>query len=62
VRLRDGGDPQTLLQAALGAGVKIRRFEIVEPTLHEVFVRHVGGEAGAKAGLPSGYEGTGGEA
>lgn len=62
VRLRDGGDPQALLHAALSAGVKIRRFEIVEPTLHEVFVRHVGEEAAAEAGLPSGYESTGGAA
>jgi len=62
VRLRDGGDPQALLQAALSAGIKIRRFEIVEPTLHEVFVRHVGGETAVEAGLPSGYEGTGGAA
>ena len=60
VRLRDGGDSQALLQAALSAGIKIRRFEIVEPTLHEVFVRHVGGETAVEAGLPSGYEGTGG--
>ena len=62
VRLRDGADPQALLQAALSAGVQIRRFEIVEPTLHEVFVRHVGDEAAAEAGLPSGYEGLGGAA
>ena len=62
VRLRDGEDPQAILHRALSAGVKIRRFEIVEPTLHEVFVRHVGEEAAAEAGLPSGYEGVGGAA
>ncbi|HIF07812.1 MAG TPA: ATP-binding cassette domain-containing protein [Gemmatimonadetes bacterium] len=62
VRLRDGADPQALLRAALNAGVQIRRFEIVEPTLHEVFVRHVGDEAAAEAGLPAGYEGLGGAA
>jgi ABC-2 type transport system ATP-binding protein len=53
VRLRDGSDPQELLHAALRAEVRIRRFEIVEPTLHEVFVNHVGDEAAAEAGLPS---------
>ena len=62
VRLRDGADPQALLHAALSAGVQIRRFEIVEPTLHEVFVRHVGDEVAAEAGLPAGYEGMGGAA
>ena len=62
VLLRDGEDPQALLQAAVSAGVKIRRFEIVEPTLHEVFVRHVGEEAAAEARVPSGYESMGGAA
>jgi ABC-2 type transport system ATP-binding protein len=56
IRLRDGADPQVVLNAALSAGVRIRRFEIVEPTLHEVFVRHVGEDAAAEAGVPSGYE------
>ena len=60
VRLRDGENPQAILQLALSAGVSIRRFEILEPTLHEVFVRHVGEDAVADAGLPSGYESEGG--
>jgi ABC-2 type transport system ATP-binding protein len=60
VRLRDGADAQILLQRAMSAGVEIRRFEIVEPTLHEVFVRHVGEAAAAEAGLPSGYQAMGG--
>ena len=62
VRLRHGGDPHVLLQRAMSAGVRIRRFEIVEPTLHEVFVRHVGEGSASEAGLPSGYQGLGGAA
>jgi ABC-2 type transport system ATP-binding protein len=62
VQLRDGGDPQAILHRAVSAGVRISRFEIVEPTLHEVFVRHVGEDAAAEAGLPSGYENAGGAA
>jgi ABC-2 type transport system ATP-binding protein len=62
VTLRDGEDPQAILHRALSAGVSIGRFEILEPTLHEVFVRHVGEDAAADAGLPSGYERTGGAA
>ena len=42
VRLRDGADPQSLLQAAVGR-VVLRRFEIVEPTLHNIFLEQVGG-------------------
>lgn len=62
IRLRDGEDPQAILHRAVSAGVRISRFEIVEPTLHEVFVRHVGEDAAADAGLPAGFEGTGGAA
>jgi len=62
IRLRDGEDPQGILQRAVSAGVKIRRFEIVEPTLHEVFVRHVGEDAAEEAGVPASYERTGGAA
>ena len=62
VPIRDGGDPQAILHHALSAGVRISRFEIVEPTLHEVFVRHVGEDAAADAGLPSAYESAGGAA
>lgn len=62
VRLQEGEDPQALLHRAVSAGVKISRFEIEEPTLHEVFVRHVGEDAAADAGLPAGFESTGGAA
>jgi len=41
VRLRDGADPQALLRA-LVERVAVRRFEIVEPTLHNIFIEQVG--------------------
>ena len=41
VRLRDGADPQALLRA-LVEKVAVRRFEIVEPTLHNIFIEQVG--------------------
>jgi ABC-2 type transport system ATP-binding protein len=47
VRLLDGADPQPLLQEA-AARLRLRRFEIVEPSLHDIFVetvRHHGKEA-----------------
>jgi ABC-2 type transport system ATP-binding protein len=41
VRLHDGADPQSLLRA-LVAKTAVRRFEIVEPTLHNIFIEQVG--------------------
>ena len=40
VRLRDGADPQPLLLEAAGR-LRLRRFEIVEPSLHDIFVETV---------------------
>ena len=40
VRLRDGHDAQALLREA-AARLKLRRFEIVEPSLHDIFVAAV---------------------
>ena len=40
--LRETADPQALLRDAVGRGASFRRFEILEPRLHEIFVRHAG--------------------
>ena len=45
VKLADGVDSQQLLVALLGAGVVLRRFEVVTPTLHQIFVEKVGAAA-----------------
>jgi len=42
VRLADGADAQPLLAAAVGR-LRLRRFEIVEPSLHDIFVETVKG-------------------
>jgi ABC-2 type transport system ATP-binding protein len=47
LRLAEGADPQELLRAA-SARLRVRRFEIVEPSLREIFVERVGGAAQAK--------------
>ncbi len=44
--LAPGGDPQQILAALVGR-VAIRRFDLREPSLHEVFVRAVGGQVDA---------------
>jgi ABC-2 type transport system ATP-binding protein len=40
--LREGADHQAILHRGVAAGVRIDRFELVEPRLHEIFVRHAG--------------------
>ncbi len=42
IRLRDGADPQTLLQSAIESGVRIDKFEIADPSLREIFLEHAG--------------------
>jgi len=44
-------DPQTVLQACFARGIRLSAFELSEPTLHEAFVRMVGGDVGG--GLPA---------
>ena len=43
--LREGADPQEVLRRGVAHGARINRFELVEPRLHEIFVRHAGREA-----------------
>ncbi len=54
--LRDGADHQTVLRRGVEAGVRIDRFDLVEPRLHEIFVRHAGGtNEGGPSGESSDY-------
>jgi ABC-2 type transport system ATP-binding protein len=54
--LKEGADHQDILRRGVQAGVRIDRFDLVEPRLHEIFVRHAGAfENGDSA------PGTGGE-
>ncbi len=46
VRMTDGADPQELLRRAVEAGVRVSRFELVEPSLREIFL-----EKATEAGL-----------
>lgn len=45
VKLANGVLPQQLLAALVHAGAHLRRFEVVVPTLHQIFVERVGVEA-----------------
>jgi ABC-2 type transport system ATP-binding protein len=45
VRLRESADPQEVLSSCFERGIRLRRFDHSDPTLHEVFVNLVGPEA-----------------
>jgi ABC-2 type transport system ATP-binding protein len=45
VKLADGVTSQQLLAALVTAGASVRRFEVVVPTLHQIFVDRVGASA-----------------
>ncbi len=40
-KLRPGADPQQLLKAAVERGVRVERFELVEPPLNDIFIEKV---------------------
>jgi ABC-2 type transport system ATP-binding protein len=50
--LRDGADHQAILRRGVDAGVRIDRFDLVEPRLHEIFVRHAGSPENHGASSP----------
>ena len=54
VKLADGVESQKLLAALLGAGIALRRFEVVTPTLHQIFVEKVGAAATVAERRPEG--------
>ena len=43
IRLEAGADPQTIFQAVAGR-LKVKKFEIVAPTLHNIFIEKVGAQ------------------
>jgi|AP95_1055475.scaffolds.fasta_scaffold06109_5 ABC-2 type transport system ATP-binding protein len=51
--MEEDADPQAVLAALVAAGVRVRRFDLRELSLHEIFIRAVGG-AKAAAGDTAG--------
>jgi ABC-2 type transport system ATP-binding protein len=54
INLAPGADPQTLLRRVLDTGAPIQRFELVQPSLHQIFLEKVGA-----AGVEEGMQGHG---
>jgi ABC-2 type transport system ATP-binding protein len=48
--LTPAGDAQDLLHRLVGAGARLERFELVRPSLHRIFLEHVGA-GGVEVGL-----------
>jgi ABC-2 type transport system ATP-binding protein len=42
IELADGASPRELLQRLVHAGASIERFELVQPSLHQIFLEKVG--------------------
>jgi ABC-2 type transport system ATP-binding protein len=55
ILLNEGADAQQVLQRALAAGARVNRFELVEPSLNEIFIQSVtGSEPAATAASVTG--------
>jgi ABC-2 type transport system ATP-binding protein len=50
VEMADGADPQSLLQRIISTGATVNRFEIVRPSLHQIFLERVGA-TGVEVGM-----------
>ncbi len=62
VEMAAGADPQALLQRVVNAGATVNRFEIVQPSLHQIFLEKVGAKArgpGEDTGVELGMTGHG---
>ncbi|HWX41171.1 MAG TPA: ABC transporter ATP-binding protein [Blastocatellia bacterium] len=50
VVLEEGADGQQVLSSALNSGARVNRFELVEPSLNEIFIESVTGKNGKNTG------------
>jgi ABC-2 type transport system ATP-binding protein len=45
-----GADPQVLLRRIVDAGARVERFELMRPSLHQIFLQRVGA-TGVETGM-----------
>jgi ABC-2 type transport system ATP-binding protein len=50
IEMARGADPQLLLRRLVEAGARVQRFELVQPSLHQIFLEKVGA-TGVEAGM-----------
>ncbi|MSR21135.1 MAG: ATP-binding cassette domain-containing protein [Gemmatimonadetes bacterium] len=51
--LNEGADHQAILRRGVEARAEILRFDLVEPRLHDIFVRYAGADSVGDAGMPT---------
>ncbi len=56
IELAPGADPQELLRRVVASGAAIQRFEMVQPSLHQIFLQKVGAD---HMGIEEGMSGHG---
>lgn len=59
LELAPGADPQRLLQRLVATGAAIERFELVHPSLHQIFLQRVGAAGADVDGIERGMSGHG---
>jgi ABC-2 type transport system ATP-binding protein len=64
IEMAPGADPQVLLRRVIESGASIQRFEMIQPSLHQIFLEKVSGagpagEAAAWAHVEPGMSGHG---
>src|SRR6478672_5760976 len=50
IELVPGGDPQSLLRRIVESGASVQRFEMIQPSLHQIFLQKVGAQ-GVEEGM-----------
>jgi ABC-2 type transport system ATP-binding protein len=50
IEMAQGADPQRLLRRLVESGASVQRFEMIQPSLHQIFLEKVGA-TGIEAGM-----------
>src|SRR3954466_14828295 len=65
IEMAPGADPQALLRRIMASGASVQRFEMIQPSLHQIFLQKVGaagrpsGEGARSGGVEEGMTGDG---
>ncbi len=57
ILLKEGADPQEVLKRAVLSGARVNRFELVEPSLNDIFIESVTGKSNGGRAAEAGSQG-----